>query len=221
MKKLSTIILSILLVNSMIYAYSYSAFSVMAGKSTLTINPYSRINNKGSFEQELFISAGLIDKIDLWTSFNIIPDKNKTNASAMIRYDISGKNTILALRVNGNNLSPQLHYIWQNEFLVLQSNIVGEIYREDPKRPSVYGILSVGIFFLDGLADVFCEINPGYYSNRDFNINYCKRNKGFDLDIVPGVSSSVGNCLFSIGCPINNVINKPTISFGFWWSLSK
>lgn len=199
------------------FSYSYSAFSLMTGTNTVAVNPFVYVDNDGLFGLNSFMAYGLSDRADIFFDVNFIPELQATDASMMLRFDLTGKNTILALRANGTYFSPQFHYIWENERIALQANVAGQFNYDFMDKPALYGIFSPAVKFIGGLVDVFCEINPGYYMlDGDFaNLTY--RSEGFELDIVPGIGFAVGSTLFSIACPIYNVADEPKPTFGAWW----
>lgn len=216
MKRINIAILAILIFCFAAFSYSYNAFSLMTGKSTFAINPYSSVSCQGIFNQKLHLAYGITDRIDLWLNSEITPQEPSGDVSIMLRADVSGKGTIAALRANNRYISPQFHHIWENHRLILQTNLISKFKYDDLKNPSVYGVVSPGIKLLNGLFDVFCEVNPGYYAqNKEIN-NY-QRNAGFGLDLVPGVGFFLGKSLFSVGVPIYDVTNAPKASFGAWW----
>lgn len=217
MKKSLTAALAVFLIAFSAFSYAYTPFSLMAGKNTFAINPFVYVDNDGVYGQDLFLGYGITDRADIWLDINIIPEFQATDASMMLRFDLTGKGTIVALRANGTYISPQFHWIWENSRIALQANIVSQINYDYPDKPAIYGILSPALKLFGGLADIFCEINPGYYMQDNDFANLYTRPEGFGLDIVPGVGFAVGSTLFSLACPIYDVANEPKATFGAWW----
>lgn len=192
----------------------------MTGESTLAINPFLYMDNDGNVGQDFFIAYGVTNRFDIWSDINVIPELSLVDMSVMVRFDLTGKNTILAVRANGVCVTPQFHYIWENDRVVLQGNLAGQINYDYLNKPAIYAILSPAIKLADGLFDVFCEVNPGYYLQEGDFANLAVRSKGFDLDVVPGIGFSAGKSLFSVSCPIYNIATNPTPTFGAWWFFS-
>lgn len=188
------------------FSYSYSAFSMMTGKNTFAVNPYVFGDGTGYVGQELFLAYGLTDKADIWSSLYIDND-GIVDFSAMLRYDLTGKNTILALRANGTYVSPQFHWIWENDKVALQANLSATFNYDAMDKPDIKSVLCPVVKIAGGLVDVFCEVNPGYSIGAE----------SFGLDVVPGVGFAVGSTLFSIACPIMDITNDATLTFGAWW----
>lgn len=214
---MKNIFLIILCLFSFSFSYSYSAFSLMTGENTLAINPFISVDNEGNFSHDIYTTYGITNKFDIWSHLSFTPKLNKFNASCMLRYDFTGKNTIAAILANGKHFSPQLHWIWENEKVILQSNIIVQFNYDYIKKPAIYAIFSPAIKIRYGLIDIFCEINPGYYMLNQSYVNHTIRSEGFNFDIVPGFGFVVKNCIFSLSCPVYNIINKPEPTFGLWW----
>lgn len=47
--------------------------------------------------------------------------------------------------------------------------------------------------------------------------NAWTRPEGFGLDIVPGIGIAINETLLSVSCPIYDVINDASPTFGMWW----
>lgn len=217
MKRSLTATFAVLLIASSAFSYAYTPFSMMVGENTFAINPFVSVDNDGIYGQDLFFGYGITNKADIWLDINVVPESQTTDASMMLRFDLTGKGAIIALRTNGTYISPQFHWIWENSHIALQANLASQINYNYPDKPAVYGIFSPALKLFGGLADIFCEINPGYYMQDDCFANLYTRPEGFGLDIVSGVGFAIGSTLFSLACPIYNVTNGPKVTFGAWW----
>lgn len=216
MRKTAAALLITLFYSFSTFSYSYNAFSLMTGKNTFAVNPYLSVSNHGIFNHNLFLAYGIIDRVDIWLNFSVTPQSQAVDASAMLRVDASGKGTILAIMANGSYISPQFHYNWENNRIIFQTNVNSVLKYKNIEKPSFFAVFSPAVKFLDGLVDVYCEVNPGYYSEAGITNNF-DRNSGFGLDFVPGIGFCVGRSLFSVGCPVYDITNAPKASFGAWW----
>ena len=86
---------------------------------------------------------------------------------------------------------------------------------ETPEKVSEWAILCPFLKVGTG-NDIFCEVNPGYYSQDGEFSNFWLREKGFGLDIIPGVGFTIRDVLFSAAVPIYDVTNNPSVAFGVW-----
>lgn len=207
---IAALFLSVALFSSSAFSYAYSPFSLTTGKSTFAVNPFVFANASNSGGAELFLAYGATDNIDLWFSYNTLNEY-----SVMARYSL-GSPGIVAIKANHLYISPQYHFIWENERIALQANIAAQLDYATIDEPGVYGIFAPVVKFFGGAVDVFCEVNPGYYTQDESFANLASRDEGFDLDVVPGIGFAVGDVLFSVACPIYDVTNNPAPTFGAW-----
>jgi len=220
--KLKGLILAVCIYSSSIFSYSYTAFPIMTPENTLALNPFIYFDGTGAAGQDVFLSYGILANLDIWSQVSTvtIPELGTVaDFSAMVRYDL-GKSNILALRVNQWYIAPQYHFAIENDCLGFQANVAAQIALEYYKDPAFYAILCPLVKIFGGKMDIFAEINPGYYQfqGTDRSINLMpNRPEGFGLDIVPGIGISLGKTLVSIACPIYNVTNDATPTFGMWW----
>jgi hypothetical protein len=217
--KLKGLILAVCIYASSIFSYSYTAFPIMTPENTLALNPFIYFNGTGAAGQDVFLSYGILANLDIWSQVSTVIDTMSVfyaDFSAMVRYDL-GKSNILALRVNQKWITPQYHMAIENDKVGFQGNLAAQISYDTYKDPAFYAVLCPLVKLFGGKMDIFAEVNPGYYmTNGDF-ANLWERPEGFGLDIVPGVGVSLGKTLISIACPIYDVTNNATPTFGMWW----
>jgi hypothetical protein len=209
------------------FSYSFSAYPISSGKGNFIINPALYADLTGFVGNDVSIAYGVTDKLDLWSTISIGNTDSTSSITfrTMLRYDL-GYNNILACVIGNNFVSPQYHLILENKFVGLQVNVAGKLNYSGINQPAVYGIISPLVKVFDGIfpplfkniyIDVFCEINPGYYMKDGDFANSWVRTKGFGLDVVPGIGIGFQNTLISIACPIYDVRNSATPTFGMWW----
>lgn len=216
--KLKSLILAVCLYATSIFSYSYTAFPIMTPENTMILNPFIYFDGKGTAGQDVFLSYGVLSNLDVWSQVSTVSG-NSVDFSAMVRYDL-GKSNILALRVNPKWIAPQYHMAIENDKIGFQGNLAAQISFDYYKDPAIYAILCPLVKLFGGKMDIFVEVNPGYYQFQgiDMLINlWLNRPEGFGLDVVPGVGISLGKSLFSISCPIYDVTNDATPTFGMWW----
>lgn len=213
--KLKVLLLTLCLTVSS-FSYSYTAFSVMTGEKTLALNPFLFFDGTGMVGNDLFVSYGITDNVDIWSNVTLLKSSEGTDFdfSTMLRYDI-GKSNIVALRVSQWYITPQYHFAIENDRFGFQANVAGQITFDNYKDPAIYAVLCPLVKFLN--FDVFVEVNPIYCMQEGDFANLSVRPEGFELDIVPGFGVALGQSLFSISCPIYNVIDDATPTFGMWW----
>jgi hypothetical protein len=189
----------------------------MTGRNTLALNPYFYFDGKGAAGQDLFLSYGILENLDVWSHVTVLksPDGDLMDFSAMVRYDI-GKSNIIALRASQWYIAPQYHFAIENDYFGFQANIVGQIAFDYYKDPAVYAVLCPLVKVYRGVIDFFVEFNPGYYQYDGDFANLAVREEGFEFDIVPGMGIPIGNALVSLSCPIYNVLTDATPTFGMW-----
>lgn len=199
------------------FSYSYTAFSVMTGEKTIVVNPFLAFDGTGAVINDLFVSYGITNNIDIWSNVTLTKTADYTDFdfSTMVRYDI-GNSNIVAVRVSQWYVTPQYHFTIENDRFGFQANVAGQISFDYYKEPAIYTILCPLVKFLN--FDAFVEVNPGYYMHDGDFANMSVRSEGFDLDIVPGIGITLGQSSFSISCPIYNVISDATPTFGMWWT---
>lgn len=182
----------------------------MTGTDFRSIRTYISIDKKNSYRQEVLFSFGITDKIDLAMSALF---KSSSEASFILKYDVFQKNTIAAIKFNDVYFSPQFHWVKEGLHATFQGSIVGHMDYRDIKRGSAYGTISPGLFLNDGLLHVFCSVSPGYYRQNSEYINSYQRDRGFDIDIVPGTNFYIGKLSLSFCSPIYEINEKPVIGF--------
>ena len=218
--KFKILTLAAFLFASSVFSYSYNAFSISTGEKTLILNPYFAADGLGGYANELFLAYGVTDKIDIWSDINMYPSNGMISVdfSTMVRYDI-GKSNIIACRFGPKYVSPQYHLTLENDAFAFQANIVAQVSYDHYKDPAFYGILCPVVKLFGGNMDIFCEVNPGYYMFNLDIANLWPRPEGFGLDIVPGIGFAIKDALFSVSCPIYDVTNDASPTFGMWWAL--
>jgi hypothetical protein len=216
--KLKGLILAVCIYASSIFSYSYTAFPASTGEEKFVLNPYFYANGSAGYGSELFLAYGITSKLDIWSDVSLFQTEGMTTTdfSTMLRYDIESSN-ILAVRISPWYVSPQYHLTVENDAFAFQANVTVQVAYEYYKKPAFYGILCPVIKLFGGDMDIFVEVNPGYYMMDNDFANLWKRPKGFGLDIVPGIGFGIRETLFSISCPIYDVTNNATPTFGMWW----
>jgi len=217
--KLKSLILAVCIYATSIFSYSYTAFPIMTPENTMVLNPFIYFDGTGAAGQDVFLSYGVLSNLDIWSQVSTAsyPDgSTPVDFSAMLRYDL-GKSNILALRVNPKWIAPQYHMAIENDKVGFQGNLAAQVSFDYYKDPAIYAILCPLVKIFGGKLDIFAEVNPGYYMMEGDFANLWVRPEGFGLDIVPGVGVSLGKSLFSVSCPIYDVTNDATPTFGMWW----
>lgn len=197
-----------------LFGYSYTAYSLITGDKTLSINPSIYCDTHGFIGTDINLSYGLNSKIDIWTTISL---NNNTNASwsAMLRYDVfNGK--IIAIKINDASFAPQIHLTFENIKYALQVNAGGQFTYKYMSKPSAFVILSPIIKIGTTGFDLFCDINSIAVLKEDYVLG-STRNKSFSLDLAPGFGFTVGSSLFSVAAPLMNITYKFTPTFGIWW----
>jgi hypothetical protein len=215
MKKFLVVaLISLTVLASSAFSYSYTAFSLMSGDNTLCVNPFVFADGTGFVGTDLLVSYGMTEKSDIWLSY-YQDNMGGNNFSLMARYDIKNSN-ILALKADPSAFSLQYHTIKENDKFGFQANAAIQLGYEYMDKPAIYAVLAPLIKLGSTGIDVFCEVNPGYYSQDGDFANLWERPEGFGLDVVPGIGVTVGDALISLSAPIYDVTNEPTPTFGAW-----
>jgi hypothetical protein len=200
------------------FPYSYTTYPSITDKGAFAVNPVffaERTGNVGGME--LFLYYGLSEKFDIAFSYN-----NLSNLPyAMLRYD-AGKSNIFSLKISTSSIIPQYTVQIENKIFYLTGSVASQISFQYAKDPAFFGIVCPGYKPFKWL-DIFCETNPGYYlyadtakGQTDFANNALRAEK-FDLDIVPGIGLTIGDCFFSISMPVYNVLHNSSVTFGAWF----
>lgn len=214
--KKTRISVCILAVVTLAFSYSYTAYGLMTGDNTLAVSPYFYGNNSGSFGSRLNLAYGVSDDFDIWISYAQDNDGfyGESNFSAMARYNL-GCSFIIAAEANPENASIQNHFIWENYWFAIQSNLSVVLDYKKFRDFSVHGVVSpVFKLGITGL-DIYCEVSPGYYSSQSV-INSYPRTKGFGLDLTVGLGVTIKDVLLSIAMPVYDITNDPKPSLGAW-----
>ena len=208
------IVFSLLIACSLAHGYSYSALAYLTPEKSLAMNPFFYADLQGFVGSSLFAGYGMTEKSDIWMTMSLFNDGSNF-FSAMSRYGLNGSN-ILAVAASPVWVSPQYHFIWENGRVALQSNVAVQISYDYMDKPAFFAVLSPVLKLFKGI-DVFVEANPGYYMQEGDFANLWYRPEGFGLDLVGGAGFSVGQCIFSVACPVYDVTNAPTPTVGFWF----
>jgi hypothetical protein len=216
--KLKGLVLAVCLYASSSFSYSYTAYPFMTGENTLALNPFLYFDGTGAVGHDIFLEYGILANLDIWSQISMVctKDGTSTDFSAMLRYDL-GKSNIIALRASQWYVAPQYHLVIENDKMGFQANVAAQFAFEYYKEPAIYAILCPLVKIFNKKADIFLEVNPGYYMKDGDFANCAVRYKGFGLDITPGFGLSLGKTLVSVGCPIYNVSTNATPTFGMWW----
>lgn len=202
---------------STIFSYSYTAIGSMAGDKTFVLNPYLYFDGSGAVGEDIYLVYGMTANTDIWSHISMVKTATGTTVdfSAMVRYDL-GKNNIVVLRGSQWYVSPQYHFLWENNRFGFQANAAVQVAYDYYKEPAIYAVLSPIVKLFKGI-DVFIEFNPGYYMHDGDYANSSVREKGFEFDLTGGIGFPIGRTSFSLSCPIYNVRTNPTPTFGMWW----
>jgi hypothetical protein len=203
---------------SLAHGYSYTALSLLTPEKSIAVNPFFYADCKGFVGSSLFLGYGMTAKSDIWMQMSLF-NTGGNFFSAMVRYDL-GKSNILALAVSPVWFSPQYHFIWENDRIALQANAVVQCSYDYLDKPAMYAVLSPVVKLFKGI-DVFVEVNPGYYMQDGDFASLWTRSEGFGLDLVGGIGFSVGQCIFSVACPVYDITNAATPTVGFWFYYRK
>ena len=218
MKKFLLGLALVLALCSSAFSYSYSAFAFSSGKQTLAIVPYLYAwNSDGVWGGgDICASYGLTDKTDVFLDVNYLYGAGAGTPGwfGMLRYDF-GNTKIVALKANNISVSPQFHYLVENDKWAFQSNVDLQIDYKTPNDPSFYAVLCP-LFKFTSRLDIFCELNPSYTMLDQDVVGGWVRPKGFGLDVVPGIGFKIDPLLFSVAVPVYDVTHKATPSFGMW-----
>lgn len=215
MKKMFSVIL---LCCALAHGYSYTAYAMMTPEKDFTVNPFIYADLQGFVGSSIILGYGMTGKSDIWFTMSMGND-GSTDFSSTVRYDF-GKNNILALVGGSSSISPQYHFIWENDRLAIQANAAAQFAYDYMDKPALFAVLSPVLKLFKGI-DVFVEANPGYYMQDGDFANLWFRPEGFGLDLVGGFGFSVGSVLFSVACPVYDVTNDPTPTAGLWFLYSK
>ena len=211
-------LLAVLLACTLTHGYSYTALAYLTPEKTIAVNPFFYADLQGFVGSSLLLSYGMTEKTDIWMSMGMGND-GSTSFSVTARYDL-GNTNIIALMASPYNVIPQYNFAWENDRVCLQANAAIQLSFDYMDKPALYAILSPVLKLGKGF-DVFVEANPGYYMQDGDFANLWFRPEGFGLDLVGGIGFSVGDCIFSVACPVYDVTNTPTPTLGFWFFYSK
>jgi hypothetical protein len=214
MKKFLNLFTLLIALCSSLFAYSYTAYPIITGEKTFSINPFVYCDTKGFIGTDLNFSYGLTPKLDIWNTVSL-NNTTPTTWSAMVRYDLS-QGKIIALKVTDVSVSPQVHITIENEMFAFQGNAGLQFSYNNLDKPASFLILSPIVKIGTTGIDLFVDINPMYCAQEDFVFG-TPRDKGFSLDIAPGFGFAVGSSLFSVAAPLTNVTGAFTPTFGMWW----
>lgn len=217
MRKLFASMLAIAVICTSVFSYSYNAFGPLAGNGNFAVNPFIYADGTGFAGTDLFLQMGLTDNIDFITQMSV-NNLDGTDFSVMARHK-AGDNSALALRLAPSYVTPQAHTYHEGDVIGLQTNVVAQFSYDYMDKPAFWAVISPLVKFFDGKVDVFCEVNPVITTAEagDF-ANLWVREKGFDLDVVPGIGLAIGdNTLVSFACPIYNLTGDATPTLGAWF----
>lgn len=202
------------------FSYSYTAYAFTTGKQTLAVVPFLyafQIDKDLYGGGDMSASYGITDQIDIFADVNYLYGAGAgiTGWYGMLRYDF-GDTKILALKANNIYVSPQFHYLVENDKCGFQANAAAQITYAYVKSPAFFGVLCPH-YKLTKWMDIFCEVNPCYATLDGDVVGGWVRPQGFGLDVVPGIGLKISpELLFSLAVPIYDVNHKATPTFGMW-----
>jgi hypothetical protein len=177
---------------ALVYTWSFSAFTSMAGEGELGFLPAAIVSLTPMFDAsgEMIISYGFTPNVDINIDpviVGISPSLAIESSWIMPRYDF-GNNNIIGLQFMINYASPlsydiipQYHYYLERDVFALEVNAAADVsLSSSPTR--FYGVFAPVWKAIPGNLYLFLETDPSYILG-----NY----GGFALDVIPGLSFRV------------------------------